>query len=502
MKLFTCKQIAEIDKLTMKMEPISSLDLMERASGQVAEWITRHVEPDHEIYIFSGPGNNGGDALAVARLLAWCNYRCTVWLADFGKEMKEDLAFNLKRLEDQNKVILKRIDSAESIPQIPSGTVIIEGLFGSGLNKPLSGLAKAVVEKINQSGATVISIDMPGGLFGEDNSDNDFSAIVRATHTLTFQFPKLSFLFPENDLFVGTWKVLPIGLHPEAIHQTQSTYFNLVQTYISGYLKKRAKFSHKGTYGHSLLIAGSYGKMGAAVLASKACLRAGAGLLTSHVPASGYQIIQNSVPEAMASTDPSATNFSKLPELNPFSAIGIGPGLDKKPETKQAFFDLIQEKPGKLVIDADALNILSENPEWYSLLQENTILTPHPKEFERLAGPSVNSYERLQKQIQFSVKHKIIVVFKGAHSCITVPNGSVFFNSTGNPGMATAGSGDVLTGIILGLLAQAYSPEEAVLIAVYIHGLAGDLAAAKFGYHSMIAGDIIEQLGSAFVQLE
>lgn len=502
MKLFTCKQIAEIDQLTMKLEPISSLDLMERASGQVAEWVIHHTEIERDIYIFAGPGNNGGDALAVARLLAWCNFRCTVWLVDFGREVKDDLAFNMQRLEDQNKVILKKIDSESEIPDIPASTVIIEGLFGSGLTKPLSGLAKLIVESINRSGATVISIDMPAGLFGEDNANNDFSAIIRAKHTLTFQFPKLSFLFPENDLFVGNWEVLPIGLHPEAILRTESKYFNLAKTFISGTLRKRAKFSHKGTYGHALLIAGSYGKMGAAILSSKACLRAGVGLLTSHIPRLGYQIIQNSAPEAMTSIDSSDTIFSQLPELNPFSAIGIGPGLGKNQETKLAFNALLQEKPGKLVIDADALNMLSENPDWYSLLPENTILTPHPKEFERLAGSSANSYERLQKQVQFSVKYKVIVVFKGAHTCITVPDGSVFFNSTGNPGMATAGSGDVLTGIILGLLGQDYSPEEAALIGVYIHGMAGDLAASKYGLHSLIAGDIIEQLGPAFLQLE
>ncbi len=475
---------------------------MERASGQVAEWVIHHTEIENDIYIFAGPGNNGGDALAVARLLAWCNYRCTVYLADFGRELKPDLAFNLKRLEDQNKVVLKKIGSENSIPEIPANTVILDGLFGSGLNKPLSGLAKSIVEKINRSGATIISIDVPAGLFCEDNSDNDFSAIIRANHTLTFQFPKLCFLFPENDIFVGEWAVLPIGLHPEAIFQTETKYFYLAKTFVSGTLKKRAKFSHKGTYGHALLIAGSYGKMGAAVLSSKACLRAGVGLLTSHIPRLGYQIIQNSVAEAMTSIDGSDAVFSQLPELEQFSAIGIGPGLDKKPETRQAFLNLLQEKPRKLVIDADALNILSENPGWFSMLPENTILTPHPKEFERLAGPSVNSYGRLQKQIQFSMEHKVIVVFKGANTCITVPDGSVFFNSTGNPGMATAGSGDVLTGIILGLLAQEYSPEEAALIGVYLHGLAGDRAASKFGLHSLIAGDIIEQLGSAFLQLE
>lgn len=502
MKLFTCKQIAEIDQLTMQLEPISSIDLMERASFKIADWLIQNIDHDRQVYLFAGPGNNGGDALAVARMLAWCNFKCTVYLSDFGREIKSDPAINWQRLEEQNKVILRKIDSGESIPEIPADAVVIDGLFGSGLNKPVEGLAKKIVRKINLSGATIISIDIPSGLFGEDNSTNDLSGIVRASQTLTFQFPKLSFLFPENYQFVGDWTVLPIGLHPDAIDQTESNYHFLNKEFVSGKLKKRTKFSHKGTYGHALLIGGSYGKMGASVLASHACLRSGVGLLTSHIPQLGYEIIQNSVPEAMISIDSSETVFSEVPDLSSFSAIGIGPGLDKKQETQQALKALLQAKPNKLVIDADALNILSENQDWYSLLPENTILTPHPKEFERLAGSSANSFGRLQKQLQFSAKCQIIVVCKGAHSCITFPDGRIFFNSTGNPGMATAGSGDVLTGIILGLLAQNYSSEDATLLGVYLHGLAGDLAATEIGEYSLIAGDIIIHLGKAFLQLE
>jgi ADP-dependent NAD(P)H-hydrate dehydratase / NAD(P)H-hydrate epimerase len=502
MKLFTCKQIAGIDQLTMQMEPISSINLMERASFRIADWLIHRIDRNREVYFFAGPGNNGGDALAVARMLAWSNFKCTVYLANFGRELKGDPAINWQRLKEQDKVVLKKIESEESIPEIPTDVIAIDGLFGSGLNKPLEGLAKKIVQRINQSGGEVISIDIPSGLFGEDNSKNDPSGIVKANHTLTFQFPKLSFLFPENCQFVGDWMVLPIGLHPDAIEQTQSNYHFLTKEFMSGKIKKRGKFSHKGTYGHALLIAGSYGKMGASVLASRACLRSGVGLLTSHVPQLGYEIIQNSVPEAMISIDSSETVFSEVPDLSPYSAIGIGPGLDKKPEIQRAFKALLLAKPNKLIIDADALNILSENQDWYNLLPENTILTPHPKEFERLAGPSTDSYERLQKQFQFSAIHKVIVVCKGAHSCITLPDGRVFFNSTGNPGMATAGSGDVLTGIILGLLAQSYSPEDATLIGVYLHGLAGDLAAVEFGEYSLVAGDIISYLGKAFLRLE
>lgn len=502
MKLFTCKQIAGIDQLTIKLEPISSIDLMERASFKIADWLIHQIDRTRQVYLFAGPGNNGGDALAVARMLAWSNLKCTVYLANFGRELKGDPAINWQRLEEQNKVTLKRIDSEDSIPEISADTIVIDGLFGSGLNKPLDGLAKMIVEKINQSGAEVISIDIPSGLFGEDNSGNDLSGIIKASQTLTLQFPKLSFLFPENHPFVGEWTVLHIGLHPEAIDQIESKSHFLTKELISAKIKKRGKFSHKGTYGHALLIAGSYGKMGASVLASRACLRSGVGLLTCHIPQLGYEIIQNSVPEAMISIDPSETVFSEVPNLSSFSAIGIGPGLDKKQETQQAVKALLQTKPGKLVMDADALNILSENQDWFNLLPENTILTPHPKEFERLAGPSADSYERLQKQLQFSAKRKVIIVCKGAHSCITFPDGQVFFNSTGNPGMATAGSGDVLTGIILGLLAQYYSPEDAALLGVYLHGLAGDLAATEIGEYSLIAGDLISHLGKAFLQLE
>lgn len=502
MKLFTCSQIAGIDQQTMKLEPIASIDLMERASFKAADWLVQHIDHRKPVYLFAGPGNNGGDALAVARMLAWSKLNCTVFLSDFGRQLKGDPAINRARLEEQNQVILKKINSEDDIPEIPAETTVIDGLFGSGLNKPLDGLAAKIVQAINQSGATVVSIDIPSGLFGEDNSRNDFNSVIKANFTLTFQFPKLSFLFPENEQFVGDWKVLPIGLHPDAIGQTESNMYFLTKDFIAGKIKKRGKFSHKGTFGHALLIAGSYGKMGAAVLASKAGLRSGVGLLTCHVPQRGYEIMQNSVPEAMISIDPSESVFSELPDLSAYSAIAAGPGLDKKPETCEGLRSLLRTNPEKLVLDADALNMLSENQDWYSLLPENTILTPHPKEFERLAGSSTNSYERLQKQLQFSTDNKVIVILKGAHTSISFPDGRVFFNSTGNPGMATAGSGDVLTGIILGLLAQKYTAEDVAQIGVYLHGLAGDLASTETGQYSLIAGDIIDYLSKAFLHLE
>lgn len=502
MKVFTCSQIAEIDQKTISDEPVSSIDLMERASAKVADWLMNNCRKENEVWFFAGPGNNGGDAMAVARMLACDNFKCSVFLSKFGRELKGDPAVNWQRLEEQNKVSLIYIDSEDSIPGIHCDLLVVDGLFGSGLNKPLEGLAKEIIGRINNSGAKVISIDLPSGLFGEDNSQNDLSAIIRASHTLTFQFPKICFFFAENDCYVGNWEVLPIGLSSEAISSVPSKISYLTKEFIADILIKRGKFAHKGTFGHALLIAGSFCKMGAAILAGKACLRAGVGLLTCHIPKVGYTILQNSVPEAMVSIDSSEVVFSEVPPIDQFSAIGVGPGLDKHPETQRALRNLLLLKPKKLVLDADALNILSENRDWLELLPANSILTPHPKEFERLAGQSANSFERLQLQLKFSKMYHVIVVLKGAHSCITFPDGSVFFNSTGNPGMATGGSGDVLTGLILGLLAQDYSPESAVLLGVYLHGLAGDLAAGVHGQISLIAGDIINQMGAAFQQLE
>lgn len=502
MKLFTTNKITELDNLTILNEPIKSIDLMERAASGIIDWITEKYKTDTNFIIFAGPGNNGGDALVVARLLAGQDYQCSVYLTIEKSKVKGDPKTNLDRLEIQNKVRINYINSETSIPEINPESIIIDGIFGSGLNRPAEDIYLEIIDKINCSCANVISIDIPSGLFGEDNSKNDLKKVVKATKTLTLQFPKISFFFPENESVLGSWEIIPIGINEKAISQTESDYILLDKEFIAKKIKPRGKFSHKGNYGHALLIAGRYGKMGAAILASKACLRTGAGLLTTHIPKSGNNIIQISVPEAMCSTDESLKEFSKLPDLKPYNSFGIGPGLGKSVKTRKAFFDLLKNSSEKLVVDADGLNILSENKEWLSVLPENSILTPHPKEFERIAGKTNNSFERLALQKKYSIEYKLIIVLKGAHTCITFQDGTVFFNNTGNPGMATGGSGDVLTGIILGLLAQNYSPEDAALTGVYIHGLAGDLAEKEFGQQSLIAGDIIKYIGKAFLQLE
>lgn len=501
MKIFSTQQIAVIDQFTIEQEPISDLDLMERASLQMTNWIVQNISNEKKLMFFAGPGNNGGDALAVARLLADLDYQCEMFVLDFRKGLKGAPAQNLIRLKEQGKVLVQMIASEDDLPVIEKEHVVLDGLFGSGLNRMLDGLPATIVERVNASGAKVVAIDIPSGLMGEDNSTNDMSRIVKAEHTLTLQFPKLSFFFPEHEALLGKVEVLPIGLHPQVMEETETPYCLLEPDLLAQKLIRRSKFSHKGTFGHALLIAGSYGKIGASVLAANACLRSGVGLLTAHLPHSGYPIMQTALPEAMCSIDPSDLMFTEFPSLDQFSAIGIGPALGLKPNSRRALKQLLEAKPGKIVLDADALNILSMHPEWLKLLPVGAILTPHPKEFERLVGESSNSYTRLQKQRDFAREYQVYVVLKGAHTSIATPDGKVYFNNTGNPGMATAGSGDVLTGIILGLLAQAYEPLDAALLGVWIHGVAGDLAAERSGYHALIASDVIQSLGKAFLSL-
>ncbi|HAN17425.1 MAG: hypothetical protein A2X13_09085 [Bacteroidetes bacterium GWC2_33_15] len=502
MKIFRSAQIREIDSYTIINEPVESIDLMERAAIAVTLWIKENIQINKKIIVFAGPGNNGGDGLAIARQLIKFDYNTSCFILKASGKLSPDCQINLDRIKELKNAEITEIKSVSDLPLINSDEVIIDALFGTGLTRPLDGLAKDVVKHINNSNAGVISVDMPSGLFGENNSDNNFESVIRANYTLSFQFPKLSFIFPENEDFVGKWIVLPIGLHPGIIEKTETPFCYLENDFIKTRTRQRNKFSHKGAFGHVFLVSGSYGKMGAAVLAAKACLKTGSGLVTVHIPKSGYTIMQTALPEAMVSIDPSDSFFTEFFVNLKYSAIGIGPGIGIKPDTFRAFKKLLNEYRKPMVIDADALNIISENKELLKIIPENSILTPHPKEFERLTETWANDYERLQKQIQFAVNNKLIVVLKGANTSIACPEGTCYFNSTGNPGMATAGSGDVLTGIILSLLGQGYEPKLAAIIGVYIHGLAGDIACEKTGDEALIASDIIENLGNAFLKLK
>jgi len=501
MKIFSVNKIRKADAFTIKNEPITSIDLMERAATQIFNWVKNHVSSKKKINIFAGLGNNGGDGLAVGRMLADSGYQVKINIIRYSDKNSEDFQINFERIAGIEGITINEINKAVDIPELCDSDVIIDAIFGSGLARPITGLVGEVIKYINNSQAIIISIDIPSGLFADTCSLTEKGEIINSDYTLSIQLPKLAFLLPENEMYVGNWEIMEIGLSPEYINSTPTKNHFITNQDIIPTLKNRTKFSHKGTYGHALLITGSNGKMGAAVLASKACLRSGVGLLHTHIPRAGINILQTASPETMISIDRYDNYFSEVPDIGLFNAIGIGPGLGMEHQSQMAMKLLIQNSPSPLVIDADALNILSENPTWLAFLPNGSILTPHPKEFQRIAGSWQNDFERLEKQRNLAQKHGVYIVLKGANTSICFPNGQCYFNSTGNPGMATAGSGDVLTGIITGLLASGYSSGISATLGVYLHGLSGDIAAEKKGYETLIASDIIDNLGDAFKKL-
>jgi ADP-dependent NAD(P)H-hydrate dehydratase / NAD(P)H-hydrate epimerase len=502
MKILPIDKIREADAYTIENEPIADIDLMERAAMELFEWMLAKTDPEKEIRIFCGMGNNGGDGFALARMLAYAGFKTEVILVRHSEKMSPSCLSNYEKILKITSVTVTEIKKDDTMPDLSDEAIVVDAIFGSGLTKPVTGFAAQVIDHINDSKSVVISVDVPSGFFCDVTNTVNKGSIIKADYTLTFQFPKVGFLFPENDQYVGEWEVLPIGLHPDFIEKIKVKSHFLISADLRQIIKHRTKFSHKGTFGHGLLIAGSYGKMGAAVLSASAGLKAGAGLITAHIPKKGYTIIQTAVPAAMVSIDTSKKVFSDLPYLANYNAIAVGPGIGLHEKTQSALKLLIQDAGMPLIIDADAINILAENKTWISFIPKNSIFTPHPKEFERLVGKTADDFERNEKQREFSVNFQSYVILKGAHTAITCPDGTCYFNSTGNPGMATGGSGDVLTGILLGLKAQGYTSLETCLLGVYIHGLAGDIAAEKWGYEALTAGNITHNLGKAFQKIQ
>ena len=388
-------------------------------------------------------------------------------------------------------------------PELTEDMVVIDGLFGSGLNKPLIGGFASLVKYINQCPAKVVSIDIPSGLMCEDNTYNIHSNIIRADLTLTLQQKKLSMMMADCQKYIGRLRVLDIRLSKEYIDKTEANCRILEEQDVRRLLMPRDDFAHKGAMGNALIIAGSYGMAGAAVLATRACLRSGVGKVTVHTPRRNYLVMQTAVPEAVMQMDHEETYFSESVDSTDFDALGIGPGLGLVENTAIALIGQIRRTSCPIVADADALNILANHQAWMQQLPSGIIMTPHPKEFDRMAGStSNNDYERLIRAQQMAEHIKGYIILKGHHSALCMPDGHIVFNATGNSGMATAGSGDVLTGIITALLARGYDQRDACAIGMYLHGLAGDLAAKELGKESLIASDIINYLPKAFKRLE
>lgn len=502
MKILTSAQIRELDQYTIAHEPIASIDLMERAAKAITHAITGRWGKETPIVTFAGPGNNGGDALAVSRMLLELGYSVKVYLFNTSGHLSEDCAANRRRLlEMKRDGVLTEVIQEFDPPQLEAQSLAIDGLFGSGLNKPLAGGFASLVKYINASPAQVVSIDVPSGLMAEDNTYNVRANIIRAKLTLTLQQPKLSFLFAENQSFIGELQVLDIQLSREGTDRLEPFFETIEEDRVRPRILHRAPFVHKGEMGHALLVAGKYGMGGAAILAAKACLRSGVGKLTVHSPRKNNTIMQLAVPEAIVQLDHEDALFSEPIDTEDYSALGIGPGLGTNEQTAIALIAQLRRAQCPIVADADALNILANHRAWLQQLPRNIILTPHAKEFDRMMGHCSDSFERLCKARDMAQRLHIHIILKGHNTAICLPNGHVLFNPTGNAGMATAGSGDVLTGILTALLARGYEPADACMVGVYLHGLAGDLAASEMGMESLVASDIISHLPQAFKRL-
>ena len=502
MKIFTSAQIHELDRYTIENEPIPSLDLMERAAMALTQTITEMYSASMPVVVFAGPGNNGGDGLAVARMMADKGYQVSAYLFNISGSLSPDCAANKQRIQE-NKRIKQFVEVVEEFnpPVLEANMLVVDALFGSGLNKPLAGGFASLVKYINASPSRVVSIDLPSGLMSEDNTYNVRANIIKADLTLTLQQQKLAFFFPENQEFIGKLRILDIRLSQEGIRKIDAQYNLIEETEIRPLLLGRDRYAHKGNMGNALIIAGSYGMAGAAVLATKACLRSGAGKVTVHTPRRNNMILQISVPEAVVQVDQEDTIFSQAVDTEDYNALGIGPGLGQNETTAIALIAQLRRATCPVVVDADALNMLANHRAWMMQLPKEIIFTPHPKEFDRMEGNAADSYERLTKAREMAERLQGYVILKGHYSALCCPDGHVMFNNTGNAGMATAGSGDVLTGIITALLARGYKQREACMVGMYLHGLAGDIAARHVGMESLIASDLIQYLPEAFKRL-
>lgn len=500
MKIFTAKQMYEADKATEAKEGITSIDLMERAALQVFTWIDQQLNGSQvPIHIFCGIGNNGGDGLALGRMLLEKGYTVHCFVVNYSDNRSKCFLINYDRYKNTTKNWPTLLKKETDFPELSNEGIVVDAIFGIGLNRPLEGWVKKLVQYINAAGAYTLSIDLPSGLF-VDAPTPDFDAVIQANLTLTFQAPKLAFFLPETAGFSESFQILDIGLEPEYLHKTPTEAKLILKNDAQKMYLPRKKFDHKGTYGHALIVGGSFGKMGAVTLATKACLRSGAGKVSAYIPQCGETIIQTSVPEAMVITDASNNQITHWNIPESFQAIGIGIGLGTHSDTLKGFTTFLKKQKNPLVLDADALNLLSENNKLLKEVPPKSILTPHPGELQRLIGDWSDDFDKLTKTKALSKSLDSIIVIKGAHT-LTVYLDNIYINTTGNPGMATAGSGDVLTGIITGLMAQGYDSLISAVFGVYLHGSAGDIVSQYQGFNSMIAGDLIDYLGEAFLEL-
>ena len=502
MKLLSAEQIRDWDNYTIQNKPISSYNLMESAASLFTDWFSSIYKTEKTVCVFCGTGNNGGDGLAIARMLHHRFFNVHVYICHLSKNETPDFQKNLELLPQRAQILRGSLRENDAFPQLPEDAIVVDALLGGGLSRPVDGYWADFFTYLNNSDLEIVSVDIPSGLFADRNTDLEKGSVIQAHRVLSFEIPKLAFLMPENQRFIQHFEFKSIGLEPSFLDSVETKNVFITREIVAKILKKRNKFDHKGVFGRALLVVGSFGMAGAAVLAARACMRSGVGILTVQTPKSNRIILQTTVPEAIVRLDADEFVISQNVDTESVTAIGIGCGMGKAGRTAAALKQYLATSKRPMVIDADALNLIADNPEMLNLIPEGSILTPHLKEFERLFGKSKNDFDRLEVLRISSKSLKINILLKGAHTIVANTEGVCFFNSTGNAGMATAGSGDVLTGLLTGLLAQGYAPENAAVLGVYLHGLAGDLAAKRVGQQALIASDIVDNLGAAFLNFQ
>lgn len=500
MKIFSKDQIYEGDKLTAERQNITSTDLMERAGTQIFRWLDLRMQGAQvPIHIFCGIGNNGGDGLVLGRHLLTHGYNAIVYIVNYSDKRSKDFLTNYERIKSVSKNWPIVIDDEDKFPIIGKDDIIVDAVFGIGLNRPAVNWVQHLFQHFKASGAFTLSIDIPSGMY-TDRVPDRAEGVVWANHTLSFQAPKLIFFLPETQQFTRNWEVLDIGIDPNYIRENKPEAELIGKAEVLSFYKPRDKFSYKNNFGHCMIIGGSYGKIGAPILSTKAVMAAGAGLVTAYIPKCGYTAMQSSFPEAMVLTDKNENEISKIDLPFQPDVIGIGPGLGTSDITSKGIKEFLEENKIPLVIDADLINILGASQELLTLVPANSVFTPHPGEFKRLIGEWKDDFDKLEKAKEFSKKYQSIVVIKGSNTMI-IDRDDLYINSTGNQGLATAGAGDVLTGIITGLIGQKYCPLQAAIFGVYLHGKSADLVVEETGYHSMIASDVIIGISHAFMDL-
>jgi len=468
--LLNTEQMRASDVQTIESAKISSLDLMEKASRAfVSSFMREFSEKYNKIAIYCGTGNNGGDGLAIARMLYDEGYKAlNVTIIRFTEKSSADFNTNLEALRSY-KIPLREVRDASDLPEEPA-VLLIDAMLGSGLNKPLSGKWEELVNKINSWNKKVIAVDMPTG-FRAEGPLTAGDCVVHAKLAITFQRPKINFLLPESAYFLKEHRVVDIGLNESYIQSLDSPYKLIEKEDIACRLIKRADFGHKGTYGHALIVAGSPETMGAALLSAEASLYAGAGLTTACIPDEGLTALNSRTPEVMALI----RNDTRELEIKSgkYSSLGIGPGLGTGANSLKLLTKVMRTYHKPIVFDADALNLIADNYELVQLIPEESVLTPHMKEFDRLFGEHKSWWDRLESGRDRATTLGCTIVLKNRYTLIFLPDGTCLFNPTGSPAMATGGMGDVLTGIITSFIAQGYKPEDAAMLGVYIHGAVG-----------------------------